>query len=617
MSSSSEQRSPIVRFFETFFQEQNIKWMLGVGMLILVGSSLMLVTSHWDAYTPLWKSVILLGYTLAMHVAGQISFHSLGLRKTGTVLMALTVLLIPLGFHALRWNFSDGFGRQSTSLLLLAGNCIFAALASRRIFNHFLRRSQPTFLASYGILCVAATLLPLVSLDLAPWIALSLWGVFAAGAIKVNRHVFWLTEEHRLPRICGFFPILLLGGQFLTLFATSVVNSTPLVDTIPVEWIGFGLVLTAIPVLLTADALTRVFLQVHGQITRPLPCGIVIPMLNGLVLMTGGVCVSAIGFPNATALVPASVLAAIMLSVVARRTGNPAFVWAMLGGVLMAYQCSPVFFREFAGQIVQYGSAAVHEERLPVAFYGLTYFPLLAVLSIVAKWRERVGDGVFATPMRQFAVGLGVVLLAVSITHVKAAFLVSLATVGLFTLQSLLFRDRRVVSFGVASWLVATVSFEPFLTDVMLVRESVELVWLTLVIGAGSLLFPGLLIDCCVSRWRLPGDQASDEPFSMTTRRIPVCETASLWASLILATAWLGSSVVTLPTIAGISGGLIATLTGRRKPLSSVGIVLASLRRPLGSRRVLGLIHWQALKLWWKGARYRPRPEPPAHEVSR
>ncbi len=65
------------------------------------------------------------------------------------------------------------------------------------------------------------------------------------------------------------------------------------------------------------------------------------------------------------------------------------------------------------------------------------------------------------------------------------------------------------------------------------------------------------------------------------------------------------------------NGGLIATLTGRRKPLSSAGIVLASLRRPLGSRRVLGLIHWQALKLWWKGARYRPRPEPPAHEVSR
>jgi uncharacterized protein len=65
------------------------------------------------------------------------------------------------------------------------------------------------------------------------------------------------------------------------------------------------------------------------------------------------------------------------------------------------------------------------------------------------------------------------------------------------------------------------------------------------------------------------------------------------------------------------NGGLIATLTGARKPLTTVGILRAALRRPFGSRRVLALIHWQALKLRWKGATYRPRPEPPEPEVSR
>lgn len=63
--------------------------------------------------------------------------------------------------------------------------------------------------------------------------------------------------------------------------------------------------------------------------------------------------------------------------------------------------------------------------------------------------------------------------------------------------------------------------------------------------------------------------------------------------------------------------GLIATLTGPRAPLTSSSILRACLRRPFGSRRVLGLIHWQALKLWWKGAAYRARPEPPVQEVSR
>lgn len=63
--------------------------------------------------------------------------------------------------------------------------------------------------------------------------------------------------------------------------------------------------------------------------------------------------------------------------------------------------------------------------------------------------------------------------------------------------------------------------------------------------------------------------------------------------------------------------GLYATLTGGRRPATSLGLIGAMLRRPFGSRRVLGLIHWQAVKLWWKGAAFRSRPEPPANEVSR
>jgi DUF1365 family protein len=65
------------------------------------------------------------------------------------------------------------------------------------------------------------------------------------------------------------------------------------------------------------------------------------------------------------------------------------------------------------------------------------------------------------------------------------------------------------------------------------------------------------------------------------------------------------------------NGGVLATLTGPVRPLGLRGIAAALLRRPFGSRRVLALIHWQALKLWWKGATFRARPAPPADEVSR
>ena len=65
------------------------------------------------------------------------------------------------------------------------------------------------------------------------------------------------------------------------------------------------------------------------------------------------------------------------------------------------------------------------------------------------------------------------------------------------------------------------------------------------------------------------------------------------------------------------AGGLIATLTGARAPLTNRAILMSMLRRPFGARRVLTLIHWQALKLWMKRAAYRPRPVPPSDEVSR
>lgn len=64
-------------------------------------------------------------------------------------------------------------------------------------------------------------------------------------------------------------------------------------------------------------------------------------------------------------------------------------------------------------------------------------------------------------------------------------------------------------------------------------------------------------------------------------------------------------------------GGLSTNLIGARKLLTTPGLIAACLRRPLGSRRVLALIHWQALKLWWKGVPFHNRPVPPPEEVSR
>lgn len=65
------------------------------------------------------------------------------------------------------------------------------------------------------------------------------------------------------------------------------------------------------------------------------------------------------------------------------------------------------------------------------------------------------------------------------------------------------------------------------------------------------------------------------------------------------------------------NGGLLATLIGKRAEMTSAGLVAALVRRPMGSVRVLALIHWQALRLWFKRSAFHSRPLPPAREVSR
>ncbi len=63
--------------------------------------------------------------------------------------------------------------------------------------------------------------------------------------------------------------------------------------------------------------------------------------------------------------------------------------------------------------------------------------------------------------------------------------------------------------------------------------------------------------------------------------------------------------------------GVLATFSGFRQKLTNKSILKAVLLRPFGSIRVLALIHWQAIKLKFKGATFRKRPIPNSKDVSR
>ena len=61
---------------------------------------------------------------------------------------------------------------------------------------------------------------------------------------------------------------------------------------------------------------------------------------------------------------------------------------------------------------------------------------------------------------------------------------------------------------------------------------------------------------------------------------------------------------------------LLATHTARRQPLTDANLLRAVIRHPLMTVKVIAGIHWEALFLWLKGARFHRRPEPPACDVT-
>lgn len=56
---------------------------------------------------------------------------------------------------------------------------------------------------------------------------------------------------------------------------------------------------------------------------------------------------------------------------------------------------------------------------------------------------------------------------------------------------------------------------------------------------------------------------------------------------------------------------LSATFSGRRRPLSTPVLANCLLRLPFQTWKIVGAIHFEALRLWFKGARYIPRGKPP------
>lgn len=58
-----------------------------------------------------------------------------------------------------------------------------------------------------------------------------------------------------------------------------------------------------------------------------------------------------------------------------------------------------------------------------------------------------------------------------------------------------------------------------------------------------------------------------------------------------------------------------ATLSLTRREIGTAALARALVRHPLITAQVIAGIHWQALRLWWRGAPFHPHPRTPAAQL--
>ncbi len=525
-------KSILERLIDSFLQESSIQWMLVIGAAIISASSLMLVTRQWTSLPIELKFLTILGYTAATYAASVYCERRMHLNTTSQVLKCLTLTLLPICFLSLAWLTGDSLSLSNSALTLLllipaAGLMVFAA---DRIFSHWLHGRQHAFVAAYMLLCLAGAMPVVNTTWLAVLFSAGFWLVMTIGVVKVNRHVFWLTEEHRLPRVFGFVPIAILAMQCVVLFVTKTSSS------VPIHWLGLGLVMLAGTVLMTTKTIADVFRQRTGDLVHPLPWSIITPLLVGILLAATGVLLSFNGFSFSgaatRAVVPTAIIAAVWMLSIGCDTRHRGFVWAGLVLVAIAYQSCPTLLGDVVQTLKTGAAAAVQEERLPVAFYGLTYLPLLAGFALVSRSLDKRHRREFQVPLKQFVSGVSVFLTLLSITNLKAMFVVSTVNVLAFIIYSVVLRERRLMLAAVGCLVLSVASAVPFGHAMEIFRGDSRWSYVTLSL-LGIVLTSAPLIDRFLSS-------------SVFDKRDPVnwFSTIGQAMTIIVSVVWAGTIIV-------------------------------------------------------------------------
>jgi len=398
----------ISQIWQAFLDELSIRWLLFLGILLVVVSSGVLAASQWNNFPRFGQYLILWGYTLSFWSIGLWLGKQENLKLTSQTISAIALMLVPINFWAI-----SSFGLGSNILEWITVAIAFMSLtgisylqARRNIKSNRLDflllflllsyfhlgwkiNSFPILAVYLGIITIATLnyrfLLSNRNYQISNLFLLATWSLLLVRALLINEDL-----------IVNFSLAIALFGWLLSTIYLNLERQLNLIE--PENPIDSG-------EKIKTAFLSKVFQSIS----------LIIIFFSWLVSLLGGLFESELFFWQTIAI---SCLAIHLfnqrLTIYWRKRDLTAIFLIGLQTLLVAKELIPNQLRTSA---LHFATEISQTEYFPESIFGVTLFPYLTLFVVVASWLYRREKFQLALYCEQLTLLLGITLTLLSLSN--------------------------------------------------------------------------------------------------------------------------------------------------------------------------------------------------------
>ena len=383
----------IQRFWQGFLDELSIRWLLFLGIFLVIVSSGVLAASQWNNFPVFGQYLILLVYTLAFWSVGFWSSKQENLQLTAKSLSAIALLLMPINCWAIS-HFGLGNNILEWVTLIVSLAILSTLVYWQLTFKYQYKKILVAFFLLFSYVHLGWQIIPLLVI------------IYGGIAVTCLIHYYLLLPQAKYP----VFNLLFLLFAWSLLLIRALLSNDSILDY-QLAIATFGWILATIYIFKEKDRqLTTAF---ASKVLQTL--GIILFIVTWLISILGGIFYSPLFFWQTVGISALAIcLFSQRLTLYWRKRDLTAIFFIGLQTLYISKELIPQNLRSDALDLAVNISKT---EYLPESVFGVTLFPYIILFVIIASWlyrRQKSGLAIYAEGLTLL---LGTVLTSVSLSN--------------------------------------------------------------------------------------------------------------------------------------------------------------------------------------------------------